>query len=271
MPASVEKDGWLLVHNVPAQADHRVLLLPGLLCTDLIYADMIEDPTAREANVHLMAGNPPGFKGQPVPSGFGFSVEEYADLVERFADTEHIDLIVGHSFFGNVCIDIAHRGNFKGKLMLISPSLYKMAEPNDTRTLNSASRIPILSAITRWATFLMLKGIFKPYFTAERRDRLDAVVADAKRTPRSVCRRLLMALFDHIDNHTDLTSRLTSTGTPVYYVRGDQDNIGFTAKQRQSIDACELTTVKDIEGSRHFAMMDKPKEVNALILEMLHL
>jgi len=116
---------------------------------------------------------------------------------------------------------------------------------------------------------MMLKGIFKPYFTEEKQDSLDAVVADANRTPRSVCRRLLMALFDHINKHTDLTSRLTATNVPVYYVRGDQDNIQFAAEQRSALETCELTTVKDIVDSRHFAMMDKPKEVNALILELL--
>ena len=144
-----------------------------------------------------------------------------------------------------------------------------MAEPNDTRTLDTASRIPLLSGLTWWVTYLMLKGIFKPYFTEERQDRLDAVVADAKKTPRSVCRRLVMAMFDHINKHTDLTPRLTSTKTPVYYVRGDQDNIGFTDDQRSALNACDSTTVKDIEGSRHFAMMDKPSEVNQLILALL--
>ena len=143
------------------------------------------------------------------------------------------------------------------------------AEPNDTRTLDSASRIPVLSGVAWWVTFMMLKGIFKPCFTEEKQDSLDAVVADAKRTPRRVCRWLLMALFDHINKHTDLTSRLTATNVPVYYVRGDQDNIQFAAEQRSALETCELTTVKDIVDSRHFAMMDKPKEVNTLILELL--
>jgi pimeloyl-ACP methyl ester carboxylesterase len=269
MPDTVERNGWLLVHEEPAAVDHRVLLLPGLLFTDLIYADMMADPAMAEANVHMIAGNPPGFKGQPAPPKFGYSVEEYAEMVEQCAASEKIDLIVGHSFFGNVCIDVAHRANFKGKLILISPSLFRMAEQSDMRTLDSASRIPVLSGITWWVTFMMLKGIFKPYFTEERQDRLDAAVADAKRTPRSVCRLLLMSLFNHINKHTDLTSRITSTTTPVYYVRGEHDNIGFTDQQRAALDACELTVVKDIEGSKHFAMMDKPKEVNQLILELL--
>jgi pimeloyl-ACP methyl ester carboxylesterase len=144
-----------------------------------------------------------------------------------------------------------------------------MAEPNDTRTLDSMSRKPILSGLTWFATYLMLKSIFKPYFTVERRDRLDAVVAEAKKTSRAVCRRLLLSLFDYLDQHGDLSERLTTTKVPVSYLRGEQDNIGFRDEARAILARCPRVAVKDLAGSRHFAMIDQPQQVNAIILEML--
>ena len=183
------RDGWLLVEHPVTRPKARVLLLPGLLCTDLIFADMLDDPAMEQAGVELVAGNPPGFKGQLAPAGFDFRVESYAQMVEELARAEGFDLLVGHSYFGNVLIEVAARGSYSGKLLLISPSLYRLAEPNDTRTLDSMSRKPILSGLTWFATYLLLKSIFKPYFTEERRDRLEAVVAEAKKTPRATCRR----------------------------------------------------------------------------------
>jgi len=270
MTTTREEDGWLLVEPGPAPADaRRVLLMPGLLCTDLIYAEMLADPDNAAAGVQLVAADPPGFKGQPVPPGFDFRVESYAELVEQHAQRGGYELLVGHSFFGNVLIEVAARGRFDGKLMLISPSLYRKAEPNDTRTLDKLSRIPLVSELTWRATYALLRPVFKPYFTAESRDRLDAVVAEARRTPRAVCRELLLSLFDHLDAHGDLTARLAATSVPVWYLRGVEDNICFPAEIRQQLDRAAAVEIKDIAGSRHFAMLDQPRQVNALIRELL--
>jgi pimeloyl-ACP methyl ester carboxylesterase len=269
MVTSRAHDGWFLVENQPPSKRFRVLLLPGLLCTDVIYHDMLADDAMRDTGVHLTAGNPPGFKGQPAPAGFDFSVAAYASMIDAFIAAQQFDLVVGHSFFGNVLIEMLGTTTYTRKIMLLSPSLYRMAEPNDTRMLDSMSRKPVLSGLTWLATYLMLKSIFKPYFTVEKRDRLDEVVSDAKRTPRSVCRKLLMSLFAQIDTHRDLTGLLTATRLPVWYVRGQQDNIGFSNEARRALEACPMITIVDIPDSRHFAMLDKPREMNQLIREVL--
>jgi len=260
-----ERDGWLITANEPSAVRYRVLLLPGLLCTDLIFADMLADPAVAPSGILMMAGNPPGFKGQAAPPDFDFSVPSYARMVEKFAIAQRCDLIVGHSFFGNVLIEMLPNTAYQGKIMLLSPSLYRMAEPNDTRSLDSFSRKPLVSGIVWWATYLMLKSIFKPYFTAEKHDRLDGVVADAKKTPRKVCRRLIMSLFDQIDRHKDLSPMVASSRLPLWYIRGTEDNIGFSDEVRKVVAAGPNVTVVDVPGSRHFVMLDKPLEVNRLI------
>ena len=85
MNSTRTRDGWLLVEHPVTQPRARVLLLPGLLCTDLIFADMLDDPAMEQAGVQLVAGNPPGFKGQPASPGFDFRVETYAQMVEDLA------------------------------------------------------------------------------------------------------------------------------------------------------------------------------------------
>lgn len=261
--------GWNLVEGGDPHGKKTALLLPGLLCTDLIYKEMLEEPSMRGSGIRLLAANPPGFKGLPVPAGFDYKVESYAELLERLCQLVGVDLLVGHSYFGNVAIEVGARKSYAGDIMLISPSLYRMAEPNDTRTLDSMSRKPVLRGITWWATWLMLKSLFQPYFTPKAADRLSAVVADAKRTPRPVARQLLLSLFNYIDFHSDLTSRVLLAPGHVWYVRGKQDNIEFAEAQRRQLTSHVKVRVVDIEGSRHFVMLDKPAEVNQLIREAL--
>ncbi len=269
MTITEKRDGWLIVANEAPTVRYRVLLLPGLLCTDLIFADMLADPAMAQAGILMMAGNPPGFKGQPAPPEFDYGVPAYAGMVEKFALAQKCDLIVGHSFFGNVLIEMLPTTSFQGKIMLLSPSLYRLAEPNDTRTLDSYSRKPLLSGTVWWVTYLMLKSIFKPYFTAEKHDRLDGVVADAKKTPRPVCRQLIMSLFNQIDGHKDLSPLVASSKLPLWYVRGTEDNIGFSDDVRQAVTAGPKVKLIDISGSRHFVMLDKPLDVNRLIASAL--
>jgi pimeloyl-ACP methyl ester carboxylesterase len=263
-----ERDGWQLVENRPQQEKHRVLLLPGFMNTDFIYADMLADPEMEAAGVRLTAAHPPGFKGQPAPAGFDFSVEAYAEMVEAMAAAERYDLIVGHSFFGNVLIEVAARHNYGGKLMLVSPSLYRKAEPFDLRALDAMSRIPIVWDIAWVIGSLNMKSIIDQFYQ-ERKDCVPRATAEARLTGKPVARAVLNASFDYIDRYGDLTSRLTSTRIPVWYVRGTDDNIGFSSEARQALAACPLTPVKDVANSRHMTMIEQPKQMNQLVLEML--
>ena len=118
-----ERDGWQLVERPVDGAVRRVLLLPGLMGCDVVFTQLLAEPALAAAGVHAIAGNPPGFKGLPVARDFDFSIESYAALVEEIAAAEHFDVLVGHSYFANVLIEVAARGAYAGKLVLISPSL----------------------------------------------------------------------------------------------------------------------------------------------------
>ncbi|MDH4220283.1 MAG: alpha/beta hydrolase [Candidatus Aminicenantes bacterium] len=262
-------NGWLLIEERSEAPKFRVLALPGLMGSDVVFSKLMAEPSLAEAAVHIIAGNPPGFKGLPVPHDFDFSIESYAAIVESLAEAENIDLILGHSFAGNVLIEVAGRGRYKRRLMIISPSLEREAETKDLKNLDSMSRKPLIRGLFLWLTYLMMKSAFTSYFDDE--ELLAAVVADAKKIPRSIARKVLMGYFDHIDKHGNLAERLATTQVPVYYLRGDQDDIKLTDENRARLEAYDRVKVFDIPGARHFAMTDNPAEVAKLIIQMLTL
>jgi pimeloyl-ACP methyl ester carboxylesterase len=264
-----EQNGWLLVENHPAATQYRVLLLPGLLCTDLIYSDLLNDRKLSDAGVKLIAANPPGFKGISAKEGFDYSVESYAKEIESLSALESFDLIIGHSFFGNVLIEVAARENYSGKLILLSPSLFRGAEGIDTRAMDHIGHIPVIGTFTMWASYQIMESFFEPYMTAEKHDRVNPMVAEARKTPPDVARRLVISFFDYIDQYGDLTERLTSAKTPVWYVRGDQDNIILSDEDRYRLNISNNVIVKDIPGGKHFIMIDRPSEISDLIFSIL--
>ncbi len=262
-----EQDGWLLVERPNRRAGRHVLLLPGLMGCDLVFASLLDDPALAAAGYRLVAGNPPGFKGLPTNRDFDFSIGSYARIVEELAAVEGYDLLVGHSYFANVLIEIAARGNYRGKLVLISPSLDRAAEAKDLRDLDRFSRNRLLSAPVWWLTYLMMKSIFKPYFSDPLL--LSEVTAAARLIPATVARRTLIGFFDHLDEHGDLAARLATTRIPVRYLRGREDDIGFTAGQRSTLSMNPLVEIHEIPEARHFAMCDQPAAVGQHLMAMM--
>jgi len=263
------QDGWFLVANQPVGTRYRVLLLPGFLCTDGIYRDMLTDMARRAAAVQLVAGNPPGFKGLPVEKDFDFSIASYAKKVCDLNDLESYDLIVGHSFFANVLIEVAVNDRYQGRLMLLSPSLSRDSEDADTRFYDRITRVPLVGRACTLISYQMMYSIFEPYFIDEKKHKIDELVIEAQKTPRYISRRLIHAFFDHIDKHGDLAERLTQTNRPVMYVRGVDDNVKLLPKHRKQLAASPLITLREFEGSKHFVMIDYPGRLNRLIIKML--
>jgi pimeloyl-ACP methyl ester carboxylesterase len=261
-----EQGGWMLLETPGGGSARRVLLLPGLMGSDLVFGSLLADPALAAAGYRLVAGNPPGFKGLPVNRDFDFSIESYAALVEELAATEGFDVLVGHSYFANVLIEVAARGGYRGKLVLISPSLDRAAEAKDLRDLDRYSRNPVLRAPIWWLTYLMMKSVFKPYFSDP--VLLSEITAAAKLIPATVARRTLIGFFDHLDKHGDLAARLATTRIPVRYLRGREDDIGFTAEHRATLATNPLVEIHEIPGARHFAMCDQPAAVGQHIMAM---
>jgi pimeloyl-ACP methyl ester carboxylesterase len=261
-----EASGWSLLESRPAEVRHRVLMLPGLFCTAAFYADMLADPRLAEAGVAAIAADPPGFAGQPVPAGFDYRIESYAALVEDLAAAESIDLIVGHSLTANVGIEVAARHRFRGRLLLLSPSLSAEDEEKDTRSLNDASRTPVVRTLVWMGMNRMLKKGMKGRLPAAR---FDELLGEMRRNPHAASRAQLIACFDHIAEHGGLADRLAGAESTVWVARGDRDEIAISDAERAVLEQAPNVELKTIPGAAHFSLTDAPHEVNRLILELL--
>lgn len=65
MAAGGSHDGWVLHQSGPPDADHTVLLLPGALCTDAFFEDLIGDPLLSGASIRLVSTTFAGIRPDP--------------------------------------------------------------------------------------------------------------------------------------------------------------------------------------------------------------
>lgn len=261
--------GWNLVEHAPAAVRRKVLLLPDIFCTDLAYADMLADAVMADAGIQLVAANPPGFKGLPVPSGFDFRVESYAALVEELASAEAFDLLVGSGFAGNVLIDVVARGNVPGRVMLVGPYLRRASAPQQTRQLDARGRKPLFGGLAWWSAYRKLPAMFKARLAPTADARLAALVADAHKTSAADARRVMTALFDRLDEAEDLTAQVIDPGVPIWYVRGVDDDVDLHEEARKLLTVAPHVRLNEMAGGRHFLMIDEPQALNTMIRDAL--
>jgi len=262
-----ELRGWPVIETLAEQPRWRVLMLPGLFCSAEFYIDVLAQPTLRTAGVAAIAADPPGFAGVPAPDGFDFSMESYAALIEEFAAAASIDLIVGHSLSANIGIEIAARGRFAGKLLLLSPSLSREDEEEDLRSLDEASHTPVIGTLVWLGINPTLKRGMRGRLPAAR---FDELLAEMRRNPRAANRAQVTAFFQYIAQHGgEVASRLALASRPVWVGRGDRDEVGLTDAERAIIDAAPHVALKPITGAAHFSITDAPDQVAQLIVDLL--
>jgi pimeloyl-ACP methyl ester carboxylesterase len=242
------------------------LLLPGGFCTALQFIDLVAEPALSDANITTLAVNPPGFATNTPPDGFTYSTIEYAELVEELAESESLDLLVGHSLNANVLIEVAARGNYTGPVVLLGPCLRFKNEYRGVRVLRRLELIPPLARRAYKATS---EGFHDSMAGLIRPDRLDLIVTDMQRTPPEQNRAVINGYFDHIDKYGTLARRLADATREIHYVRGDAESVGFDRDDIRRIVAQENIETHTIENSDHFTMLDNPTAVAQLIVSVL--
>lgn len=268
MQRSVNQIGdWQVIETPSREERARVLLLPGGFCTALSYVDLIEQPQLIDGGVTTLAVNPPGFGGNPIPPGFECSTSEYAALTEAFASQQGIDLIVGHSMFGNILIEVAARGEHTGPLMLLGPCLRFQDELRGVQKLRRLDVNDAHFATTAWK--LANRGLKGTMRGLVPKDRLKLVADDMKRNPFEANRKVINGYFDHLAEWGTLANRLEGTTNDVYYVRGDRERIGFNDEDRERISAMPNVKLCTVADADHFTMLDNPAAVATLINEQI--
>jgi pimeloyl-ACP methyl ester carboxylesterase len=266
MEATADTGGWTFREGGAQDADRKVLLLPGAICTAAFYDDVLAEPGFDEAGVHLVAATPPGFGGNPVEPGFGMRVEDYASIVEDKAAELGCDAIVGHSYFANVLIAVAEHGRFRGPLILLSPCFSREDEEKDVRQVASLARVPGVGALVFRLAGRTFSSSMKGRFPEARHDEL---VREMRKTDPRAMRRLILRYFEHLGEPGSLAERLGASDAAAWVVRGDEDEIGLTAEEAAALEAAPNVNVVAIPGARHFSMTDRPAAVARTILEAM--
>jgi pimeloyl-ACP methyl ester carboxylesterase len=263
-----EVDGWLLVEGGATEhVRHRVLVLPANLATAEFYRPMLAVPALADAGVQALAATPPGFGGRPAPVRFPFTVEAYAELVDALARREGVDVAVGHSISAQALLEVATRGRWRGGLVLVAPTLRARDEEPAARSLATVSRVPVMRTAAWWA---MMRAIGVGLRDQLPPDQHAALVDEIRRNPDRVHRRWLVAGFDHVLRHRDLTPSVVAAarGRAVAVVRGADDPLELGDDARQALASGGVRVV-DVPDAGHFVPTQRPEAVAEVVLDVL--
>ncbi|MEU1423337.1 alpha/beta hydrolase [Kitasatospora sp. NBC_01246] len=260
MDSTAQFRAWDVRESGPADAPHRVLLLPGGLCGAAFYEDVMAAPPLAGAPVRLVAATVPGHAGTVAPADV--SMENYAAITGAFAADHGCTTVVGHSIGANIALEMVAGGHFSGPVVLLSPTF---SRPDESRALAIAAaigRVPGLGSLA-WPAMLWLTP--KALADSIPESRREALLADLGKNSASFCRRAMIEYFAYLDRHGQLVPRLCRSGARALVVRGDRDEVGLTDAERAALTACPTVTLEVVPDSGHLVLLEQPDAVARLI------
>jgi pimeloyl-ACP methyl ester carboxylesterase len=256
-------DGWEVRDHGSQGASHSALCLPGGLCSDEFFADVLAQPSLAEAGIRLVTTTLPGYGASPPTPDHG--IEGYAAGATRLAETFGCDAVVGHSLGANVAIEMAGSGAFTGPLVLLSPSFSRPDEALFLRVMDRVARV--LGALPYAA---MLKVIGPAMKSEIPEARYEALVAEMQKNDPAFARSQVRLYFEYLDRHGSVASRLCESGVRAHVVYGEnKGEVGITNEERGLIEGCATTTLETIPGAGHMTLIQKPERIAALIAETI--
>lgn len=218
--------------------EHTFVLVHGIGMGRIVFAGVAEI-LAEHGRVYAI--DLPGFGDSPEP-GSAHSIETTADLVARFISDESLRnvVLVGHSMGTQVVAEVAaRRPELVAKLVLIAPTVNRHER---TATLQAARMMQDLSGESPKVIAL-------------------GMVEYAKTSPLWFTRKLAIMLDHHLE---DLCPRV-SVDTLV--LRGETDRVCPREWVSEIADALPHSTMREIEGRGHEAVIKSPEPVASMILE----
>ncbi len=262
-----EWSGWELVAAGAAEGSPTALLLPGAQCTAEFYADALADDRLVERGARFIAATPPGFGGRQPPPDPG--VATYVTLTAALIEHVGCDVVVGHSYFANIAIELASAGTSTRPLVLLSPAFSRRDEEVGLRWLGLASRIPVIGAVPWAAAGRALGSVMEGRLPRRDHERL---VAEMRRSDWRINRQLMRDYFrylGHAEVGEAIAERLVASGVRAWVVRGDRDEIGLRDDERAVLAASPNVTLVEVPGAGHFVHTDQPGAVVGIVLDAL--
>lgn len=246
--------------------DHRVLCLPGGLCTAPFYDDVLAEPALAAGGVRAIATTMPGFGGVPFPPGFDASVEAHAAFAGHLARDLECDAVVGHSFGANIALEMAAAGHFDGHLILLAPTFSPEDEMKGLETFNRIGYVPGLRSLVTALLFRsfpkMLNGEVPPAS-------VDRLAAEMASNDRAAIRLNLRRSYQYLYKHGTVAGRLYRSGVRAEVVFGENDEVGMTPAERSALESCPTTRLHLVPDCGHMLINQKPEWVAKLIADVV--
>ncbi|WP_371674107.1 alpha/beta hydrolase [Streptomyces sp. NBC_00289] len=254
--------GWDVRKAGPDDAEHRLLMLPGGMCTTEFYADVMAEPALAEAGLGMVAATLPGFGGTPPPTDM--TIENYARTMAEFAAETGCDVLVGHSLGANVALEMVAAGMFPGPVVLLSPTFSREDEAMFLGLMDRLGRVPGVGSLA-WT--VMMKALPRAMRSQLPPGRAEVLAADMGKNDPQLCRQIVRRYYEYLDRHGSLVARLCQSGAPAWVVRGDRDEIGLTQQEHQGLRACPRVTMVTVPDAGHAALVQQPQQIAEVITE----
>ena len=242
---------------------HRVLCLPGGLCTAVFYDDLLATPALATGGVRAFATTLPGFGGVPFPAGFDATPEAHAAYAGALARDLACDAVVGHSFGANIALEMAAGGYFDGPVILLAPTFSAEDEMKGLETFNRIGYVPVLRSLV---TALMFRSFPKMLAGGVPDDRVDRLAAEMASNDRSDIRTNLRRWYSYVHRHGTLVGRLCRSGVQAEVVFGEDDEVGLTPAERSALESCPTTRLHFVPDCGHMLPNQRPEWVAELIV-----
>ncbi|MER6787485.1 alpha/beta hydrolase [Streptomyces sp. NPDC000658] len=251
---------WEVRRAGAADAPHRVLMIPGGMCTVEFYADVMAEPAV--AGLGMVAVTQPGFGRTEAPADV--SMEHYARLMADFAAQAGCDTVVGHSMGANVALEMAALGVFTGPLVLLSPTFSRGDEARFLTVLDAVGRVPVLGGAAWAAMIKLVPRAVKRELPPHRAETLAAIMGG---NDPATCRRMVRGYYAYLDRYPSLVPRLCAAAVPTWVVRGDRDEIGLTDGERRGLEACPHVRMVTVPDAGHLLLVEQPAAVARIVAE----
>jgi pimeloyl-ACP methyl ester carboxylesterase len=252
---------WDLSESGPGDAATTVLLFAGGLCGTTFFDDVAA--ALRDAPVRLVVATLPGFAGSRPPAEA--SMEHYAVLAGELATQTGADIVGGHSLGANVALEMAAADVHRAPLLLLSPSFSREDEVGSLGTLSRLGQLPVAGALLWRLALAAIPRSLSKAIPAPRRKQLGASLAS---NDPAFCRRILPAYFAYLDAHGSVARRLCMSGVRATVAFGDADEIGLTAAERATLEACEDVEIVTVAGATHMLLVEQPRATADLLLAL---
>ncbi|MCX5243024.1 alpha/beta hydrolase [Streptomyces prunicolor] len=256
-------ESWDVRRAGPADAAHRVLMIPGGMCTAEFYAEVMAEPALAE--LELTAVTMPGFGATKAPADV--TMDNYARLMAGYVAEARSDVLVGHSLGANLAIEMAAAGLFTGPLVLLSPSFSRGDESTFLAVMDVLGRVPVLGNLA-WTGMLKLlpRAMKNDMLKRLPPERAQALADMMGGNDPANCRRIVRGYYAYLDRHRALPARLCASGVPAWVVRGDHDEIGLTDAERRELEACPQVRMVTVPDAGHLVLLEQPAHVADVVL-----